>query len=303
MNKRAVECLIKCGALDSTSDTRRGMLEVLAPALASAQKAQEDARRGQWSIFDLGDSGRRRRQSDNGPTSQRPPVPSEEFDQRELLRLEKETLGTFLSAHPLAEVRDALRERVDCSLADVAGKEDGAWVTVGGIVSEAKKVRTRSGAYVMFATLDDLEGRVELFVRDAAGETAEHIELDRVILVRGRVDHKGRGDMSLVVAEAEPFEPGEDELAAARAKAKARDPERIVLRVDAAEFGPQLVEELKSALRDVPGQVRGPARDGDARGNAPAAFRRRLLRDALRRAARRARPAARPESIGRLTSS
>ena len=68
-------------------------------------------------------------------------------------------------------------------------------MTVGGIVSEAKKVRTRSGAYVMFATLDDLEGRVELFVRDAAGEAAEQIELDRVILVRGRVDHKGRGEI------------------------------------------------------------------------------------------------------------
>jgi len=253
VNKRAVECLIKCGALDSTKDTRRGMLEVLAPALASAQKAQEDARRGQSSIFDLGDSGQSS-QSDNGPTSQRPPVPSEEFDQRELLRLEKDTLGTFLSAHPLTDVRDALRERVDCTLADVAGKEDGAWVAVGGIVSEAKKVRTRSGAYVMFATLDDLEGRVELFVRDAAGEMAGHIELDRVILVRGRVDHKGRGDMSIVVSEAEPFEPGEDELAAARAKARARDPERIVLRVDAAEFGPQLLEDLKHLFLTFPGK-------------------------------------------------
>ena len=133
----------------------------------------------------------------------------------------------------------------------MAGKEDGAWVTVGGIVSEAKKVRTRSGAYVMFATLDDLEGRVELFVRDAAGETAGHIELDRVILVRGRVDHKGRGDMSLVVAEAEPFEPGEDELAAARAKARARDPERIVLRVDAAEFGAAAPRGAEARSSDV----------------------------------------------------
>ncbi len=136
----------------------------------------------------------------------------------------------------------------------MARKEDGAWVTVGGIVSERKRVRTRSGAYVMFATLDDLEGRVELFVRDAASEAADRIELDRVVLVRGRVDHKGRGEMSLVVAEAEPFEPGEDELAAARAKAKARHPDRILLRVSAAEFGAQLVEELKSVFQSFPGE-------------------------------------------------
>jgi DNA polymerase-3 subunit alpha len=255
VNKRATECLIKCGALDSTGDARRGMLEVLSAAQASASKSQEDARRGQGSIFDMGDGPA----ADPGVPAaggigeHRPPVPSEEFDQRELLRLEKDTLGTFLSAHPLGEVREALRERVDCPLPEVGAKEDGAWVTVGGIVSECKRVRTRSGAYVMFATLDDLEGRVELFVRDAAGAAAEQIELDRVILVRGRVDHKGRGEMSLVVAEAEAFEPGEDEVAAARAKAKAREPERIVLRVRAAEFGPRLVDELKSLFETFPG--------------------------------------------------
>ena len=54
VNKRAVECLVKCGALDSTGDPRRGMLEVLASAQSAGQKAQEDSRRGQGSIFDLG---------------------------------------------------------------------------------------------------------------------------------------------------------------------------------------------------------------------------------------------------------
>jgi DNA polymerase-3 subunit alpha len=256
VNKRAIECLIKCGALDSTGGSRKGMLEVLSQAQASASKSQEDARRGQGSIFDLGAEAPAGggAPSGGGGGEERPPIPSEEFEQRELLRLEKETLGTFLSAHPLAEVRDALRERVDCSLAEVARKEDGAFLTVGGIVSESKRVRTRSGAYVMFATLDDLEGRVELFVRDAASVAADRIELDRVVLVRGRVDHKNRGETSLVVTDAEPFEPGEDELAAARAKAKSRRPDRILLRVSAAEFGAELVEELKSVFQSFPGE-------------------------------------------------
>ena len=78
--------------------------------------------------------------------------------------MEKETLGTFLSDHPLSEVRDAMRVKVDCSLTDLDGKADGAWVTVGGIVTECKKIRTKSGSNMMFATLDDLEGRVELIV-------------------------------------------------------------------------------------------------------------------------------------------
>ena len=258
VNKRAIECLVKCGALDSTGATRRGMLEVLPQAQASGQKAQDDALRGQGSIFDFGGG----EAPDAGPSpngafgSQRPPVPAEEFGQRELLTLEKETLGTFLSAHPLAEVREALRERIDCPLADVAAKPDGAWVTVGGIVTEAKKVRTRTGSHVVFAKLDDLEAQVELFVRDATGEHGRAIEVDRVVLVKGRVDHKGRGDTSLVVQEAGAFEPDADELAQARSRAERRAvPERIVLRIDAARFGSELVEELKGLFESFPGRT------------------------------------------------
>ncbi|MEO8092139.1 MAG: DNA polymerase III subunit alpha [bacterium] len=270
VNKRAIECLVKCGALDSTGATRRGMLQVLAQAQAAGQKAQEDSRRGQGSIFDLSDPDPAGSGSSGGVGSQRLPVPTEEFEQRELLRLEKETLGTFLSFHPLSEVRDALNARVGCPLSDVPAKQDGAWVTVGGIISEAKKVRTRNGGHVIFARLDDLEAQVELFVRDAAGEAAAAVELDRVVVIRGRVDHKGRGDTSLVVAEAEIFEPGPDELATARAKVAAkRDPAQFTLRVNAAEFGPALVDELKMIFEGFPGQsevlIEMTTRDGPRR--------------------------------------
>ena len=171
-------------------------------------------------------------------------------------------LGTFLSAHPLSEVRDALRARVERPLTAVGDLQDGSWVTVGGIVSEAKRVRTRNGGYVMFATLDDLEGRLELFVRDAAGEAAEVIQVDQVIVVRGRVDHKGRGEISLVVHEAEQFEPGEGELAAARAKAKlANGP------LDPADQRRRVRRRpgrrAQAAVRELSRQQRGPARDDD----------------------------------------
>jgi DNA polymerase-3 subunit alpha len=179
-------------------------------------------------------------------------VPGDEFDQPELLRLEKETLGTFLSAHPLSDVRDALRARIERPLAAVAELEDGAWVTVGGIVTVAKKVRTRNGGHVMFATLDDLEGRVELFVRDAESEAAKVVEPDRVIIVRGRVDHKNRGETSLVVHEAEAFEPDSDELAAARERAAAAA-SPLTLRIDAGQFPAAVIEDLKALFESYPG--------------------------------------------------
>ncbi len=107
VNKRAIECLLKCGALDSTGATRKGMLEILPAAQSAGQKAQEDAQLGQGSIFDFGDSG-------GGETAaaqvsqSRPPISAAEFDRAELLALEKETLGTYLSSHPLTEVGPAL---------------------------------------------------------------------------------------------------------------------------------------------------------------------------------------------------
>ena len=238
VNKRATECLVKCGALDSTGDSRSGMLNVLPAALGFGQRTQEDALRGQGSIFDLGTSA----SAPSAPTH--PPVPREEFEQSELLRLEKETLGTFVSAHPLAEVRDQLRARVDCPLGEVAAKPDGTWLRVGGIVTAAKKVRTRGGAHIMFATLDDLDGSVELFVRDVGSEAAEAIEVDRVILVRGRVDHKEPGQTSLVVAEAEAFEP----------VAGHSSPQAVVIRLDAARLDAGLLSDLKAVFEVFPGE-------------------------------------------------
>ena len=178
------------------------------------------------------------------------------------------------------------------SISAVAGKPDGTWVTVGGIVGEAKKVRTRSGGYVMFATLDDVEAQVALFVRDAAGEAAEAIVADRVVVVRGRVDHKGRDETSLVVAEAETFEPSSDEVAEARRRAEERNrPQRLVLRLDAARLDPRLIGELKAVFELLPGRQRGHPGDGHQAGKAHAALRARLPGGAVAGAARRARPA------------
>jgi DNA polymerase III subunit alpha len=249
VNKRAVECLVKCGALDSTGASRRGMLEALPAATAFGQKAQEDSRLGQSSIFDLGGGA-----EEAGPSrSHHAPIAAEEFDQRELLRLEKETLGTFLSSHPLAEVKDALRARVDCALSQLESKADGSIVTVGGIVTECKRIRTKRGDPMMFATLDDVEGQVEMLILGQVfAESGDEVAVDAVLVVRGRLDHKDRGDSKLLVQEIEVFQPTEDEVARARA---ARDPGPVLLKVNAAQFGASLIEELKTIFEHFPGDA------------------------------------------------
>jgi DNA polymerase-3 subunit alpha len=249
VNKRAVECLIKCGALDSTGVSRRGMLDALPAAAAFGQKAQEDSRMGQSSIFDLGGGA-----GGSGPSRQHhAPIMADEFDKRELLRLEKETLGTYLSSHPLAEVKDALRARVDCSLTQLESKADGSIVTVGGIVTECKRIRTKRGDPMMFATLDDVEGQVEMLVLgQVMADGGDQVVPDAVLVVRGRLDHKERGDSKLLVQEIEVFQPTDDEMARARA---VRDLGPVLLRIDATQFGPSLVEELKAIFQHNPGDA------------------------------------------------
>jgi DNA polymerase-3 subunit alpha len=253
VNKRAIECLIKCGALDSTGATRMGMLEALPAAQSAGQKAQEDAQLGQGSIFDFGEetgAGAHATQAHH-----RPPISAAEFERAELLAMEKETLGTYLSEHPLTEVRGALRARVDCSIADLSNKQDGSWVTVGGIVTECKKIRTKSGNQMMFATLDDVEGQVEMLVFKAdQSESAAVIEPDAIVVVRGRLDHKDRGETKLVVQEAERFEPDAAEIAAAPAVASAPSGP-FVVEVEAAVLTLEMVDELKAVLEHHKGEA------------------------------------------------
>ena len=252
VNKRAIECLIKCGGLDSTEASRKAMLAVLPQAQSAGQKSQDDAQRGQASIFALDEGS-----AGAGMRSQHAPILGEEFEQRELLAMEKETMGTFLSDHPLSQVREALRVRADCTLAELDKRPDGATVTVGGIVAEAKKIRTKTGNTMMFATLDDLEGRVEMIIFAKTLEAnGDVIDTDAVLLVRGRVDRKDRGEIKLVVHDAEPFEPSNAEVETAKEKVRELDkPLTFPLQLDAAEHDPAIIEELKSVFASFPGDA------------------------------------------------
>jgi DNA polymerase-3 subunit alpha len=186
MNKRALESLVKSGALDSTGATRMGMLEVLEDALVSGGRLIADRLAGQGSIFDLGSEAQ-----EGDRRAHHRPIPSDEFEKRELLALEKESLGLYVSEHPLDAVRDQLRRKTDCRMADVERRRDGEVVTVGGIVSALKQLTTKKGEPMVFLRLDDLSGSLETVVFNSVYAAArELLEADRMLVVKGRVDHK-----------------------------------------------------------------------------------------------------------------
>jgi DNA polymerase-3 subunit alpha len=174
--------------------------------------------------------------------------------------MEKESIGLFITEHPLKRVREALRVKADCSCAQVSGQRDGDWVKVGGMITESKKIRTRTGTPMMFATLDDLDGSVEIVVFEKALESVEKLLAnDAIVLIRGRVDHKEAGKSCVIVQDAERFDPSEAEIEKAKAQvarmAETLAPEPIRLRVDAGRLQPAVIAELRDLFERYPGDA------------------------------------------------
>ena len=163
LNRRAVESLIRCGAFDGLGNNRREMLMAVGPLL---DQLEDDKRRnieGQIGLFDFG--GEEKTESFEMPKA-------EEFPKTELLSMEKEVTGMYLSGHPMspyAEVYNAgIAARFDEIACSAAGEsdqyKDEQYVDVLAVVESVKKKVTRSGSAMAFVTLEDMYGSMEALV-------------------------------------------------------------------------------------------------------------------------------------------
>ncbi len=238
VNKRALEALVKCGALDSTGATRMGLVAVMEQALGHGQKLAADRLMGQASIFDLGDATE---QADAANT-RHPVIPGGEYEKAELLRLEKETLGLYVSEHPLDGVREQLRRKTDAGLAELERRRDGEVVTVGGIISDVRHTTTKRGEPMVFLMLDDPTGSVEAVVFASTYQTSRELCVsERIVIVKGRVDHKQAGETKLIALELTGFEA-------------VRERREVRVAIDAREAPAGVIEELARLVREYPGE-------------------------------------------------
>ena len=236
VNKRSLESLVKCGALDALGATRMGMLAVLDQAVQWGSSRQADKMAGQSSIFDLDDSP-----AEEKPRHH-PTIPPGEFDGNELLKLEKEVLGLYVSDHPLSAIRDQLRKKIDTPMTELGARRDGDVVTVGGIVANLKQMTTKRGEPMVFLTLDDVIGSVEVVVFNSVyASTHQHLITDRVLVVKGRIDHK-EGETKLIAMEVSPFEAVPERKA-------------LHLKLDARTARAGIIKELAELLRAYPGDA------------------------------------------------
>jgi DNA polymerase-3 subunit alpha len=230
-NKRVLEALVKCGALPGS---RKGMLEVLEQAVAWGQKQQADRLAGQGSIFDLAPV-------EEEKPRHHPPTPTEEFEKNELLRMEKEVLGLYVTEHPLSGIRDQLRRKSDATIGELERRRDGEVVTIGGIVAGVRHMTTKRGDAMVFLRIEDVTGGIETVVFNSTYDKARELcTSDRVLIVKGRIDRK-EGETKLVALE----------LAAFEAVPEMRE---VRLKIDATKARAGTIRELRRLIEDFPGE-------------------------------------------------
>jgi DNA polymerase-3 subunit alpha len=184
LNKRTVESLIKAGAFDSVGHARKGLFLRYDEILTAAIGRRRNEEIGQFSLF--GGTG------DDAIAMEAVEIPDDDWNKKVRLAFEKEMLGLYISDHPLLGVEATLRRATTCTISGLWDQQDGAEVTVGGLVSGVNRRFTRKGDPMVFFNLEDLDGAVEVvaFPRTVA-ESGPLIQEDAILLIRGRLDHRG----------------------------------------------------------------------------------------------------------------
>ncbi|MDX2494617.1 MAG: DNA polymerase III subunit alpha [Desulfuromusa sp.] len=183
VNKRVAEALIKCGAFDSLGGKRSQFLAGLEDAMEIGQRLQRELESGQDSLF-----GTKEILSVGGNGyGDLPDI--EEWDEKTLLSYEKETLGFYVTGHPLARYSDSIKRFATCETSGLAERTDKEQVRVCGIVSGIKELITKKGDRMAFITLEDLSGSVEIVVFPEIYSAAmELLKGEDPLLVSGELD-------------------------------------------------------------------------------------------------------------------
>jgi DNA polymerase-3 subunit alpha len=191
VGKRALECLVRVGALDSLCP-RCNLLEAVDRLISLSTAHFRAAEVGQLSLFG-GTTG----------VSERLELPASGggVSPRQQLTWEKELLGVYLSDHPLTPYMDTLTQVVTHFSAELGEAEHGQAVTVAGEVSHLRPYQTRTGKTMGFVTLEDLQGSIELVVFTRVwADVSRWLTPGSIVLVRGKVDSE-RGDPKVLADE------------------------------------------------------------------------------------------------------
>ncbi|MCR4430020.1 MAG: DNA polymerase III subunit alpha [Tepidanaerobacteraceae bacterium] len=236
LNKKSVESLIKSGAMDSLGARRAQLLNIYEEVLGEVSK-QEKKMKNQISLFELIES----------PASSEvlPDIP--EYPESQLLAMEKEMLGLYISGHPLREFeKQLLNITTFCSKNLYEDDcEDNLQVVVGGIITEVKTKTTKSERIMAFLTLEDLTGMMEIILFPQIYEKYRAlIQTDSKVIIKGRVNFKEDETPKIIADEIIPLE---------KAAFEEHGEDVLVIYIQGAN---ENLNGLKDFIRSHPGRTR-----------------------------------------------
>ena len=205
LNRRALENLIKCGAFDALEPSRHGMLDCVEGILKSVETDMRHNLEGQMDLFGMM-SGTASQAANDYKVPNLP-----EYPQSELLKMEKEVSGLYLSGHPLDAYRAQIAQISTCTVAQLLGEDakrfDEQNVTLLCTVVKNKVMTTKSNTLMAFTTIEDLTGTMELLVFPRIlAECRAALKENAVIVANGRVSVKEDEAARLIVEGVQPIE-------------------------------------------------------------------------------------------------
>jgi DNA polymerase-3 subunit alpha len=230
VNKRVLEGLIRAGAFDSANKSRARLFATIDSAIESGQRLQRSRASGQTDLFGA--------LAATAPIAE-PPLPNvPEWQNHELLKGEKETLGFYISGHPLSGYEEVLRDFADADVDRLASFAHGTVITLGGVVIELNVRTTKKGDRFGLFQLEDQYGSVKVVAwPDVFSKSNGLMQNDAAVLVRGRLEIDDGGAMTIISEEVGSL-----------ADVRERSARTVVLHFDVDAVDEKRLERLYSLL-------------------------------------------------------
>ncbi len=214
VNRKCVESFIKAGCFDEFEQTRHTLLESFEGILDTIQSENKKAFNGQVTMFDL-----RENESENLDSIKYNFIEVEELSEKELLSMEKEMLGIYLSGHPLEKIKEQIAaqstintlkmKEIEENISNPEIKlpyKDGQNVKYAGIITSIKKKYTKNNKLMAFITVEDLYGTTEIILFESAYQNSSNsLVEENVVMVEGRLSIREDEDVKIIANKITDF--------------------------------------------------------------------------------------------------
>jgi len=233
-NKRVLESLIKCGAFDSLGHKRRQLLHYFEEMIEEAQRQQRELQSAQASFFEQFDAANS--YNNGGSVYEIPDLP--EWEQKELLSMEKEALGFYITSHPLLRYADHLGLVTNANSGNLSTKKDKDSVTIAGVVSSFSERQTKKKEIMCNIILEDLQGSANvIFWADTYSKYYAILHEDEPLVISGIID-MGDESVKIIAQEVTPLH-----------KALEKPYKYVRFIIDANKILPETIKSLKDTIK------------------------------------------------------